>query len=46
MVGHSDRNGTAGDKTSWNASHPTPGCDTASLAKVGGAGLFYCFATN
>lgn len=46
MVGHSDRNGTSGDKTSWNAAHPTPGCDTASLARVGGSGLFYCFASN
>ena len=31
---------------SWNSSHPTPGCSTEALAKVGGAGLTYCFAVN
>jgi hypothetical protein len=49
MVGHADRNGTNPDpvaNVSWNSSHKTPGCDTASLAKVGGAGLFYCFAVR
>ena len=30
----------------WNNSHKTPGCAPANLQKVGGAGLFYCFATN
>jgi len=49
MVGHHDRNGTNPDpvaNVSWNSSHKTPGCDTASLARVGGAGLFYCFAVK
>jgi hypothetical protein len=31
---------------SWNSSHPSRGCDTAGLRSTGGAGLFYCFATN
>ena len=49
MVGHADRNGTNPDpvaNVSWNASHKTPGCGTADLAKVGGAGYFYCFAAR
>lgn len=45
-VGHHDRQGGGQDPTSWNSAHTTPGCAQASLAKVGGAGLFYCFATN
>ena len=45
-VGHHDRQGGGQDPTSWNSAHTTPGCSTAALAKVGGAGLFYCFATN
>jgi hypothetical protein len=45
-VGHHDRQGGGQDPTSWNSAHTTPGCATASLAKVGGAGLFYCFASN
>ena len=31
---------------SWNSSHKTPGCSTAQLASVGGAGYFYCFAAK
>jgi hypothetical protein len=49
MVGHFDRGGTNPDpvaNVSWNSSHKTPGCDTASLARVGGGGLFYCFAVK
>jgi len=45
-VGHHDRQGGGQDPTSWNSAHTTPGCSQANLAKVGGAGLFYCFATN
>ena len=48
MVGHHDMRGpvvNAWDK-SWNSSHPSRGCDTAGLRSTGGAGLFYCFATN
>jgi hypothetical protein len=45
-VGHHDRQGGGQDPTSWNSAHTTPGCAQANLQKVGGAGLFYCFATN
>jgi hypothetical protein len=50
MVGHHDR--TSPDRSgspwgvSWNSSHLTPGCGKDDLPKSGGAGLFYCFATN
>jgi hypothetical protein len=49
MVGHHDRNGTNPDpvaNVSWNSSHKTPGCSTDELARVGGGGLFYCFAVK
>ena len=45
-VGHHDRQGGGQDPMSWNSAHTTPGCSQANLAKVGGAGLFYCFAAN
>ena len=46
MVGHFDRAGpsAAAWATSWNATHPTRGCDQESLVSTGGAGLLYCFA--
>lgn len=48
MVGHFDRGSvvmtSAG--SSWNSSHPTLGCDQASLPRTGGDGLFYCFAAR
>jgi len=44
MLGHHDRNG--GNNTSWNAAHASRGCSQANLVATGGAGLFYCFATN
>ncbi len=49
FVGHVDRTGTNPDpvrNTSWNASHGTPGCSPEALARVGGGGLFYCFAVK
>ena len=52
MVGHSDRMGLnhSPPAKSWNASHPSRGpdggCSQADLRTTGGAGLFYCFATN
>lgn len=48
MTGHHDRASatTAAWATSWNSSHPTVGCDAASFAATGGAGLFYCFAAK
>jgi hypothetical protein len=52
MLGHIDRQGlgdTVQDK-SWNAAHPSRGseggCSQSDLRSTGGAGLFYCFATN
>jgi hypothetical protein len=46
IVGHTDLTGNTGGPNFWNFSHSTPGCNTESLARVGGAGLLYCFATN
>jgi hypothetical protein len=46
MVGHHDRQGGGPAPTSWNASHGSKGCSQANLVATGGAGLFYCFATN
>jgi hypothetical protein len=47
-VAHFDRIGIADtpEQKSWSSSHTTPGCSMASLRKVGGAGLLYCFAAN
>jgi hypothetical protein len=44
MLGHSDRNG--GNNTSWNAAHMSRDCTKEGLVATGGAGRFYCFATN
>ena len=48
MTGHHDLVGPVDNMwaKSWNSAHPTRGCDTAGLRSTGGAGLFYCFATN
>jgi hypothetical protein len=46
QVGHFDRDGGGTAPMSWNAAHTTPGCSQAQLEMVGGAGRFYCFATN
>lgn len=48
MVGHTDRMGLRDDapSKSWNASHPSRGCDLPALITTGGAGLLYCFAAN
>ena len=49
MVGHHNRGGTNPDpvaNVSWNSSHITPGCSMPALARVGGAGLLYCFAAR
>ena len=43
-VGHHDRHG--GGNTSWNAAHNSRGCSQENLQSTGGAGLFYCFATD
>ena len=44
QLGHSDKQG--GGNSSWNSSHPSRGCSQENLVSTGGAGLFYCFATN
>jgi hypothetical protein len=44
MLGHSDRAG--GNNTSWNSAHLSRDCTKAGLIATGGAGHFYCFATN
>lgn len=44
QVGHSDKQG--GGNGSWNSSHPSRGCSQENLVGTGGAGLFYCFATD
>ena len=44
QVGHSDKQG--GGNGSWNSAHGSRGCSQENLVATGGAGLFYCFATN
>jgi hypothetical protein len=44
QLGHFDR--TGGGNTSWNSTHASRGCSQENLVSTGGAGLFYCFATN
>ncbi len=46
VVGHTDLIGNTQGANFWNFSHKTPGCAPANLQRVGGAGLFYCFAAN
>jgi hypothetical protein len=46
MVGHHDLIGNTRGPNFWNSSHKTPGCAPANLQRVGGGGLFYCFAVN
>jgi hypothetical protein len=46
VVGHTDLIGNTQGPNFWNFSHKTPGCAPANLQRVGGAGRFYCFATN
>lgn len=44
MLGHHDRLG--GPNASWNSVHASRGCSQENLVATGGAGLFYCFATD
>ena len=44
MLGHHDRLG--GPNASWNAVHSSRSCSQPDLVATGGAGLFYCFATQ
>jgi len=46
VVGHHDLIGNTQGPNFWNYSHKTPGCSQANLQRVGGGGLFYCFAVN
>jgi len=46
MLGHADRLGRNPGLNSWNAIHPSQGCGLEQLAPTGGAGMFYCFATD
>ena len=48
IVGHHDRVGLndAWNMVSWNSSHGSRGCGEDDLPKSGGAGLFYCFASQ
>lgn len=43
MLGHSDRTGSS---VSWNSAHLSRNCTKPGLIATGGAGHFYCFATN
>jgi len=44
QVGHHDR--TSSSSISWVSAHPSRGCSQENLISSGGAGLFYCFATD
>ncbi len=49
MLGHHDRSGLdeSPPAKSWSTSHASRGgCSQEALRGTGGAGLFYCFATN
>ncbi|MBL8324482.1 MAG: hypothetical protein JNJ89_05935 [Rubrivivax sp.] len=48
IVGHHDRIGPLPENwaRSWNFSHQSAGCSQEALVRTGGAGRFYCFATN
>jgi hypothetical protein len=48
FLGHHDRLGLNDNAASrsWNASHGSRGCGMDALKSTGGAGLFYCFASN
>ena len=48
IVGHHDRVGPKDTwhMKSWNSSHGSRGCSQDALKGTGGAGLFYCFATD
>lgn len=44
MIGHHDR--ISSWNTSWNSSHATAGCSLENFNETGGAGRFYCFASD
>jgi hypothetical protein len=46
QVGHHDRRGLTEGVNLWNSVHATRGCRQSDFEATGGAGLFYCFATD
>lgn len=46
MVGHHDRRSLQPGLSPWNSAHPSRGCSQENLVSSGGAGRFYCMATN
>jgi hypothetical protein len=46
MLGHMDRKGAGATGSSWVAAHASRGCSGPELVVSGGAGLYYCFASN
>jgi hypothetical protein len=48
IVGHHDRQGPNTDAwaKAWAFSHQSAGCSQEALVRTGGAGKFYCFASN
>jgi hypothetical protein len=46
LMGHHDKQGGGQNPNSWNSAHASRGCSQPNLVATGGAGLFYCFATN
>lgn len=46
MLGHLDRMGGGAAGSSWVAAHASRGCSQQELVVSGGAGLYYCFASN
>jgi hypothetical protein len=45
-VGHHDGMGFGPTGSSWNSAHASRGCSQEELVVSGGAGMFYCFATD
>lgn len=45
-LGHFDKQGGGEAPNSWNSAHNSRGCSQPNLVATGGAGLYYCFATN
>jgi hypothetical protein len=46
QVGYFDRTGQGENPNSWNSARGTSGCSEEAFHSSGGAGLFYCFATD
>tara|TARA_B100001123_G_scaffold447238_1_gene604153 strand:- start:3927 stop:4601 length:675 start_codon:yes stop_codon:yes gene_type:complete len=46
MLGHADRYSFTTPGSPWNTAHPSRSCSQPDLVATGGAGRFYCFATD